>query len=82
MGADVPLKDLIHISKIKSPDYLYTHVTCDFRLEKYFSGLHTALPELPLVASGNAFIKSKSRSLKSVHVKKSLSEVMEFVNSL
>jgi DNA-binding transcriptional MerR regulator len=52
MGADVPLKDMLQICHKKKPDFLYSHITCDFKLERYFSGLQAGFPELNLVISG------------------------------
>lgn len=80
MGADVPLKDMLEICHKKNPDYLYSHVTCDFKLERYFSGLQAGFPELKLAISGKLSTRFKGK--KWAHVKKSLQEVMEFVTSL
>jgi len=80
MGSDVPVNDLVNICGIKRPDYLYTHLTCDFKLEKYFSCLHTSMPDIQVVISGRLCAKFKAK--KFIHVKKSLPEVMEFVSNL
>jgi DNA-binding transcriptional MerR regulator len=82
MGADVPLKDLKNVCKLKKPDYLYTHTTCDFKLEKYFSSLFSLMPERQLVVSGKICQKFQNNNSRFVHVKKTLPEVMEFVSSL
>ncbi len=82
MGADVPVDDLKAVCKIKLPHYLYTHTTCDFKLEKYFSNFHAALPDTQLVVSGKFCHKFKNKNPQFVHVKKSLQEVMEFVSDL
>ncbi len=82
LGADVPVKDLKTICSIKPPDYLYTHTTCDFKSEKYFSELHNAMPNTKLVISGKLCHKFKNKNPNFVHVKKSLPEVMEFISTL
>jgi MerR family transcriptional regulator, light-induced transcriptional regulator len=82
MGADVPVKDLKNVCRLKSPDYLYTHTTCDFKLEKYFASLHSSVPESQLILSGKLCHKFKNKNPQFIHVKRSLPEVMEFVNSL
>ena len=82
MGADVPLRDLRQVYKIKTPDYLYTHITCDFKIEKYFAQFHSAMPNVQLIISGRISHKIKNKSLHLANVKRSLAEVMEFVSSL
>ena len=82
MGADVPVDDLKTVCKIKLPNYLYTHTTCDFKLEKYFSNFHSALPDIQLIVSGKLCHKFKNKNPQFVHVKKSLQEVTEFVSNL
>ncbi|HLK27782.1 MAG TPA: MerR family transcriptional regulator [Puia sp.] len=82
MGADVPVKDLKNVCNIKPPDYLYTHTTCDFKLEKYFLTLHAQIPDIKLIVSGKLCHKLKTNSPNFVHVKRSLPEVMEFVSTL
>jgi DNA-binding transcriptional MerR regulator len=82
MGADVPVKDLDNVCKIKKPDYLYTHTTCDFKSEKYFSNLRSCIPDGRLVISGRLCHKFKIKNLQFITVKRSLPEVMEFVSSL
>ncbi|HVM87604.1 MAG TPA: MerR family transcriptional regulator [Puia sp.] len=82
MGADVPVADLNNVCKIKKPDYLYTHTTCDFKLEKYFSSLRSCMPESQLIISGKLCHKFKNKNPDFIHVKRSLLEVMEFVSAL
>jgi DNA-binding transcriptional MerR regulator len=82
MGADVPVKDLKNIYTITKPDFLYTHTTCDFKLEKYFTNLREFIPDGHLIISGKLCHKFKSKNPQFVNVKKSLPEVMEFVSTL
>ncbi|MBS1946932.1 MAG: MerR family transcriptional regulator [Bacteroidetes bacterium] len=82
MGADVPIRDLKNICKVKKPDFLYAHLTCDFKIEKYFSELRTAIPDSQLIISGKLCQKFKNKAPDFIHVKRSLTEVMEFVSVL
>jgi DNA-binding transcriptional MerR regulator len=85
MGADVSVKDLEFVCKNKNPDYLYTHLTCvtgNFHLEKYIGQLQSALPQTALIMSGKVSQKYKGKYSSLIQVKRSVSEVLEFVSSL
>jgi MerR family transcriptional regulator, light-induced transcriptional regulator len=85
MGADVPLKDLKFVCDQKEPDYLYTHLTCitgSFHLEKYLTQFQANIPKAALIISGNISQKYKSKNPSSIEVKRSLTEVLQFISSL
>ncbi|HVU56149.1 MAG TPA: MerR family transcriptional regulator [Puia sp.] len=85
LGADMPLRDLEFVSKYKTPDYLYTHLTGiagNFSLEKFISQMGQRIPDVPLVISGQLARNHNKKVPPGVNFKRSLSEVLEFVASL
>jgi DNA-binding transcriptional MerR regulator len=85
LGADVPLKDVEFVCKYKRPDLLYTHLTGiagNFSLDKFMSQLTRRVPDIPLVISGQLARVHIRKAPKGVNFKRSLPEVVEFVESL
>jgi len=85
LGADIPLKDVAFVSKQKNPDYLYTHltgITGSFNLEKFLSQASQSIPDTPLVISGQLVKTHLCKTPDSIHFKRSLPEVLEFVATL
>jgi methanogenic corrinoid protein MtbC1 len=85
LGANVPVKDLEFVSKYKSPDYLYTHltgITGNFNLGKFLSQVSKGIPHIPLVISGQLARTHFSKIPAGVNFKRSLAEVLEFVAKL
>lgn len=85
LGTNIPLGDVIFISGMKQPDYLYTHLTCvpgNFNFEKFLTKIHQRIPNIPLFVSGKLANTHIRKIPPGVNFKKSLSEVMEFVSSL
>jgi DNA-binding transcriptional MerR regulator len=83
LGANVPVRDLEFVCNIKKPDYLYTHLTCiadNFDMAKFISVTSKASPASQLIISGNIARGYQRRVPSNVHLKKSLSQVLEFVN--
>jgi DNA-binding transcriptional MerR regulator len=85
LGANVPLKDVEFVARIKQPDYLYTHLTSvggNFSLDKFIQQLHARLNDFPLIISGQISQNYKKKLPEPVILCKSLYEVNEFVGSL
>lgn len=85
LGANVPLKDLVYIVNIKKPDYLYTHITCNtgnHKMERYLDNMGQSLPGASLILSGSLAHSPRKWTISKLHLKKSISEMMEFVTSL
>jgi MerR family transcriptional regulator, light-induced transcriptional regulator len=85
LGANVPLRDLEFIAKLKDPDYLYTHLTCiagNFNFEKFLHLVHQRIPDIPLVISGQLAQCHLKKIPESVKFKRSLQEVLEYVATL
>lgn len=85
LGANVPMADVAFLCKYKKPDFLYTHLTCmtgNFNFNKFIAQKNQYIKDFPLIISGRiAQIQSK-KNFTSVHFKRSLPEVLEYVSSL
>jgi MerR family transcriptional regulator, light-induced transcriptional regulator len=85
LGANVPVKDIEFVSKLKKPDYLYTHLTSvgsNFNFEKFLHQVEIRLTDFPLVISGQLTQHYKKKVPSKVNFKHSLQEVIEYVGSL
>jgi hypothetical protein len=85
LGANVPMKDVEFICKQKRPDYLYTHITCmtgSFSFDKFVAQKNQSVKDLPLIISGQLAQSQVRKAPPSVHFKRSLSEVLEYVAGL
>lgn len=85
LGANMPLKDVEFVSKYKTPDYLYTHltgITGSFNLEKFLSQVNQRIPDIPLVVSGQLARTHLRKIPPGINFKRSLPEVLEFVATL
>ena len=85
LGANVPLKDLEFIAKLKKPDFLFTHLTSvanNFNFERFMNNLNLRLPNLPILISGTLTQQYKKKIPDNINFKKSLNEVTEFLASL
>lgn len=80
LGASVPVSDIGYIAKHKKPDLLFTHITAvtqNFNMEKFFAKLHSAIPSLPVIVSGQFTRIYKKKTPANIYLKKSLAEVLE-----
>ncbi len=85
LGANVPIKDIEFVSKLKKPDYLYSHLTSvasNFNFEKFLAQVQLRLSEFPFVISGQLTQHYKKKIPPKVSFKLSLQEVIEYVGSL
>ena len=85
LGANVPLKDVEFVCNYKSPDYLYTHLTCltgNFTLDKFLVQKNLRIKSIPLVISGQLAQAKFRKQYPTIHFKRSLPEVMEYISSL
>ena len=85
LGANVPAKDLIFVSGIKKPDYLYTHITCipgNFKLEKYLNLLQEKVDQIPIVVSGQLAQIHHKQVSEGINFKRSIAEVLAYVANL
>lgn len=85
IGANVPLKDVEYVAKFKKPDLLYSHLTSvahNFNFDRFLNNMHQRIPEVPLVISGPLTAGYRKNIPSNVIFKKSLSEVLEYINGL
>ena len=83
LGANIPFKDLEFVVKTKMPDYLYTHLTTGsvYNLDKFIEKLAESFPALPVIISGQVTSSFQKKVKEPVSLKKSLTEVVDFINS-
>ena len=84
LGANVPVRDLEFIANLKKPDYLYTHLTCtagNYNVEKFFHQVHHKMPQMPVVISGQPTQVRFKKIPPGMHLKRSLTEVLEYVSA-
>jgi DNA-binding transcriptional MerR regulator len=85
LGANVPMKDVEFVSNLKKPDYLYTHLTSvahNFNFEKFLHAYSHRCGSHALVVSGFLTQLFKKRLPENISFKRSLTEVMEYINTL
>jgi DNA-binding transcriptional MerR regulator len=85
LGANVPIKDLEYVVRMKRPDYVYSHLTSashTFNFEKFLGSVATRLGGTPVILSGQLTQSYKKKSPQNIQFKRSLGEVMEYVSSL
>jgi DNA-binding transcriptional MerR regulator len=85
LGANIPIRDVAFVAKIKSPDYLYTHLTAmgaHFNFDKFIHQVSHTFPQSSIIISGNLTRPYEKKVPQGISLKKSLSEMMEFVAGL
>jgi MerR family transcriptional regulator, light-induced transcriptional regulator len=84
LGANVPIKDVEYVLKLKKPDVVFLHMTATattFNFEKFLNNIEQKFGNTPTVISGQLTQHYKKRVPSSVHFKKSLTEVIEYISS-
>ncbi len=84
LGANLPMKDLDFVFRLKNPDFLYTHLTSprNFKFETFLQNFKRFMPSASLVLSGKLLQTYKKRLPESVHFKKSLEDLTTFIANL
>jgi len=85
LGANVPLKDVEYLVKVKNPDITYTHLTSlanNFNFDKFMNSLSCKVKGVPIVVSGQVTQQYRKSAPQGIHLKRSLSEVMEYIATL
>lgn len=80
LGANLPVKDLEYVVKIKKPDCIYTHVTClpsRYNFDKFMSQVSQTIPGSKMIVSGQAASAHGKKLPDGVVLKRSIAEVME-----
>jgi DNA-binding transcriptional MerR regulator len=85
LGANVPVKDVEFVARMKSPDFIYSHLTSvanNFNFEKFLINAHNRMPDRKVVISGLLTQQYSKKIPPNIQFKKSLAEVMEYVASI
>ena len=85
LGANIPLVDAAFVIKNLSPDIIYIHLSstsAKFNLEKYMQVLKIQALKTPVIISGYITQQYKKQIPETFHLKKSLSQVMEYISSV
>ena len=79
LGANVPIADIEYLCKIKSPDFIYSHLTSlahNFNFEKFLNFIGQKIPNQPAIISGYVTASYKKITPANVQFKISLEHVM------
>jgi DNA-binding transcriptional MerR regulator len=85
LGANVPIVDLAYLAERNKIDYFYCHITMPaktFKLNKFLEGIGSQVSGVPVMLSGQLIQSFKGSLPSNIHLKKSLSETIEFVSGL
>ena len=85
LGSNMPIKDVEFLCKLKSPDFIYTHLTSlanNFNFDKFLQYIQQKIPTQKTIISGLITTNYKKKTPENVHLKTSLDQVMEFISEL
>jgi len=85
LGANVPLEDVEYVVNLKTPNYIYTHLTSvssGFSFERFLTTLTRKFESTPVIISGKLTQAYEKKIPQKINFKKSLSEVMEFITTI
>jgi DNA-binding transcriptional MerR regulator/methylmalonyl-CoA mutase cobalamin-binding subunit len=85
LGANVPMVDLEYLVQKTEPDYIFCHITSPakkFKLDKFMEKLSTINASSPVVLSGQILHDYKGTIVSNIHIKRSLAETLQFINSI
>jgi DNA-binding transcriptional MerR regulator len=85
LGANVPLKDVEQVVGLMRPDITFIHLTAgsaSFNFDKFIRSIEQKFGHITTIVSGQPTIHYKKKLPDSVHLKRSLAEVMDYLSSL
>ena len=85
LGANVPVKDVEHVIKLKKPDISFIHLTAtcsNFNFEKFLNNVQQKFGSTTTIITGQLTQQYRKKIPPSVQFKRSLPEVMEYLSSL
>jgi MerR family transcriptional regulator, light-induced transcriptional regulator len=85
LGSNVPLKDVDYVLQVKKTDFVYAHLTSlahNFNFDRFLVQLSQKIKNVPIIISGLVTQQYRKTPPQGIHLKKSLSEVMEYISSL
>lgn len=85
LGASIPLSDIEFIVDFKKPGYLFTHLTTagqNFNFDKFILKISKKFPSIQIIVSGKLTDNYLKKIPANIRFKKSLAEVLDFVDNL
>lgn len=85
LGCSISANDVEYVNKLKNPDYLYTHLTTcgsKFNFEKFIITASKKFTGTPVIISGQLTHTYAKKILPPIYLKKSVTEIMDFVSGL
>ncbi len=85
LGCNVPLRDVEFVANLKNPDHLYTHLTAvgnHFNFDKFLATASLKLANYPLIISGQLAQAYKKPTLPNVSLKRSISDIYDYLSTL
>ena len=85
LGANVPMKDVEFVARLKKPTFLYSHLTAvahNFNFEKFLVNAQNRLIDHKVIVSGQLAQSYKKKIPSNVGFKKTLNEVIEHISEL
>ncbi|WP_336515203.1 MerR family transcriptional regulator [Pollutibacter soli] len=85
LGANIPAVDIEYVVKMKTPDFLYTHITAasnGFSFDRFITQAVKKFGEIPMIISGRLASTYEKRLPDKITFKKSLSEVTDHISQL
>ena len=85
LGANVPIKDVLYVADLKTPTFVYTHLTSvanNFNFEKFLTRVGANLPKYSVLVSGLLTQTYKKAVPSNVNLKRSLPEVMDYLSKI
>ncbi|RYY97563.1 MAG: MerR family transcriptional regulator [Chitinophagaceae bacterium] len=84
LGANMPLKDVLYVARLKRPDYCYIHLTAVIHrpaFQRFINGLSAQLPDTRILLSGHVAGDAPKGAANLVPLQ-SLSAALSYINDL
>ncbi|GAA4321431.1 MerR family transcriptional regulator [Flaviaesturariibacter amylovorans] len=84
LGANMPLKDVLYVARLKRPDYCYIHLTAVIHrpaFQRFITGLSNQLPDTRILLSGQVAAETPRNAPNLVPLQ-SLSAAITYINGL
>jgi DNA-binding transcriptional MerR regulator len=85
LGANVPMKDLVYLTAVKKPNYVFCHLTSPskvFKIDRFLTQIGQVSNTTPVMLSGLFMKDYKGKLSDNIAVKKSLAEVIQLIQSI
>jgi DNA-binding transcriptional MerR regulator len=85
LGANVPMRDLVYLTTVKKPNYVFCHLTSPskvFKLDRFITQIGEVSTTNPVMLSGLFMKDYKGKLPENIVVKKSLAEVIQLIQAI